>query len=74
MEKVVTHTCTSLVCATYYSISVQRNRFKFGVHIAPYGGSLGLSLWHCSSFSFDIEEVLVSKFDVLFKCTAARKL
>ena len=28
----------------YYSISVQRNHFKFAVHIAPYSGSLVLSL------------------------------
>ena len=57
-----------LVCANiYYSISVQRNHFKFAVHIAPYSGSLGLSLWHCSSFSFGIENVLASRFDSPFK-------
>ena len=58
----------------YYSISVQRNHFKFAVHIAPYSGSLGLSLWHCSSFSFGIEKVLASRFDSPFKCTMAIKL
>ena len=42
--------------------------------MAPNGGSLSLSLQQCSSFSFDIEKVLVCKFDVLFKCTAAKKL
>ena len=64
-----------LVCANiYYSISVQWNHFKFAVHIAPYSGSLGLSLWHCSSFSFGIEKVLASRFDSPFKCTMAIKL
>ena len=58
----------------YYSIFVQRNRFKFAGHIAPHSGSFGLSLWHCSSFSFGIEKVLVSRFDSPFKCTAADKL
>ena len=58
----------------YYSISVRRNRFKFAEHIAPHSGSLGLSLRHCSSFSFGIEKALVSRFDSPFKCTAANKL
>ena len=58
----------------YYSISVHRNHFKFAVHIAPYSGSLGLSLWHCSSFSFGTEKVLVIRFDPPFKFTAANKL
>ena len=58
----------------YYSISVRRNCFKFAVHIAPYSGSLGLSLRQYSSFSFGTEKVLVFRFDPPFKCTAANKL
>ena len=64
-----------LVCANiYYSISVQQNRFKFAGHIAPHSGSLGLTLRHCSTFSFAIEKVLVSRFDPPFKCTAVKIL
>ena len=68
------HTYMTVLSNIYYSISVQRNRFKFAGHIAPHSGSLCLSLWHCSPFSFGIEKVLVSRFDSSFKCTAANKL
>ena len=58
----------------YYSITVQRNRMKFTVHRGPSNVNLGLSLWHCSSFGFGIENVLVSRSDPPFKCAVDKKL
>ena len=59
MVKVVTHTYS---CVSNNSALLQ-NRMKFAVQRGPYSGSLGLSLRHCSSFSFGVENVLLSRFD-----------
>ena len=40
-----------------FSITVQWNRIKFGVLIAPGSDILGPSLWQCSSFGFGVEKV-----------------
>ena len=69
-----TYSCVCKFFAFYYSITVQRNCIKFDVNIAPDIGSLSLSLWHCSSFSFVTGIVLVSRFETSFKCTADRIL
>ena len=58
----------------HFSITVQRNHMKFGGIIAPNRGSLNLILGPCSSFSFGVVSVLLSRFDSLFKCTVNKKL
>ena len=58
----------------HFSITVQRNHMKFGGIIAPNSGSLNLILGRCSSFSFGVVSVLLSRFDSLFKCTVNKKL
>ena len=58
----------------HFSITVQRNRMKFDGIIAPNSGSLNLILGPCSSFSFGVVSVLLSRFDSLFKCTVNKKL
>ena len=58
----------------HFSITVQRNRMRFGGIVAPNSGSLSLTLGPCSSFSFGVVSVLLSRFDSLFKCTVNKKL
>ena len=57
-----------------FSIAVHRICMKFGVLIAANSGCLSLVLWHCSSFSFSIENVLVSRFVPHSKCTVSKEL
>ena len=57
-----------------FSITVQRNDIRFGGIIAPNSGCLSLTLGPCSSFSFGVVSVLLSRFDSLFKCTVNKKL
>ena len=47
---------------------------RFGGIVAPNSGSLSLTLGPCSSFSFGVVSVLLSRFDSLFKCTVNKKL
>ena len=47
---------------------------KFGGIVAANSGSLSVTLGPCSSFSFSVVSVLLSKFDSLFKCTVNKKL
>ena len=42
---------------------------RFGGIVAPNSGCLGLMFWLCSSFSFGVVSVLLSRFDAPFKCT-----
>ena len=58
----------------HFSITMQRNRMKFGGIVAPNSGSLNLTLEPCSSFSFGVVSVLLSRFDSLFKRTVNKKL
>ena len=58
----------------HFSITVQRNRMRFGGIVVPTSGSLSLTLEPCSSFSFGVVSVLLSRFDSLFKCTVNKKL
>ena len=53
----------------HFSITVHRNDMIFGDIVAPNGGCLSLTLGLCSSFSFGVVSVLLSRFDALFKCT-----
>ena len=62
----------TLVC--YFSITAQRNRIKLGTPIAPDSGYLNLILWHCSSFKFSAENILVFRFTPQFKCTVDKKV
>ena len=43
----------------------------FGEIVVPNSGSLSLTLGPCSSFSFGVVSVLLSRFDVPFKCTVS---
>ena len=54
----------------HFSVTVQRNRMKFSGIVAPNSGSLNLNLGPCTSFSFGVVNVLLSRFDSLFKCSA----
>ena len=54
----------------YFSISVQQNHMKLGGVVAPNSGCLSLTLGLCSSFSFGVVSVLLSRFEAPFKCTA----
>ena len=47
---------------------------KFGVIVATNSGWLSLTLGPCSSFSFALVSVLLSRFDPLFKGTVDNKL
>ena len=58
----------------HFSITVQRNPMRFGGIVAPSSGCLSLTLGPCSSFSFEVVSVLLSRFDSLFKCTVNKKL
>ena len=51
-------------------VTVQRNEMRFGGIVAPKSGCLSLTLGPCSSFSFGVVSVLLSRFGSLFKCTA----
>ena len=53
----------------YFSITMQRNDMRFGGIVAPNSGCFRLTLGPCSSFSFGVVSVLLSRFDSLFKCT-----
>ena len=58
----------------HFSITVQRNGMRFGGIVAPNSGCLSLTLGPCSSFSFGVVIVLLSRFDSLFKCTVNEEL
>ena len=53
---------------------MQQNTTKFGVVVAANSSCLHLDLDLCSSFSFDVVSVLLSRFDSLFKCTVNKTL
>ena len=53
-----------------FSVTMERNEMKFGGIIAPNSGSLNLNWGPCSSCGFGVVNVLLSRFDVLFKCSA----
>ena len=57
-----------------FSVTVQRNKMRFGVIVATKSGCLSLTLGPCSSFSFGVVSVLLSRFGALFKCTADKNL
>ena len=57
-----------------FSVTVQRNDMRFGGIVAPKSGCLSLTLEPCSSFSFGVVSVLLSRFGALFKCTADKNL
>ena len=54
----------------HFSVTVLRNHMKFGGIVVPNSGSLNLNLGPCSSCGFGVVNVLLSRFDVLFKCSA----
>ena len=58
----------------HFSITVQRNHMRFGGIVAPNSGCLILTLGLCSSFSFGVVSVLLSRFDATFKCTVNKTL
>ena len=57
-----------------FSVTVQWNDIGFGGIVAPKSGCLSLTLGPCSSFSFGVVSVLLSRFGSLFKCTADKNL
>ena len=57
-----------------FSVTVQRNDMRFGGIVAPKRGCVSLTLGHCSSFSFGVVSVLLSRFGSPFKCTADKNL
>ena len=57
-----------------FSVTVQRNDMTFGGIVAPKSGCVSLTLGPCSSFSFGVVSVLLSRFGSLFKCTANKNL
>ena len=57
-----------------FSITVQRIDMRFGGIVAPNSACLSLTLGPCSSFSFGVVSVLLTRFDSLFKCTVNKKL
>ena len=57
-----------------FSITVRRNHMRFGEIVVPSSGYLSLTLGPCSSFSFGVVCVLLSRFDPPFKCTAEKNL
>ena len=58
----------------HFSITVQRNHMRFGGIVAPNSVYLSLTLGPCSSFSFGVVSVLLSRFGSLFKCTVDKNL
>ena len=58
----------------YFSVTVQRNDMRFGEIVAPKSGYLSLTLGPCSSFSFGVVCVLLSRFSSLSKYTADKYL
>ena len=75
MVKVVNHTvCVCVLVQPYFSTTVQQICMKIGVDITPNSGCLTLVLCRWSSFGFDVENVLVSRFVSTFKCTVNTKL
>ena len=58
----------------HFSLTVQRNRIRFGGIVAPNTSCLSLTLGPCSSFTFGVVSVLLSRFDSLFKCIDNKKL
>ena len=58
----------------HFSVTVQRNHMRVGGIVAPNSGSLSLTLGPCSSFSFGVVSVLLSRLDSLFKCTVNKPL
>ena len=57
-----------------FSVTVQRNDMRFVGLVAPKSGCLSITLGPCSSFSFGVVSVLLSRFGSLFKCTAVKDL
>ena len=57
-----------------FSITVQWNHMRFGGTVAPNTSCLSLTLGPCSSFSFGVVNVLLSRFDAPFKCTVNKTL
>ena len=47
---------------------------NFFVNVATNSGCVSLSLGLCSSFSFGVVSVLLSRFDAPFKCTVNKML
>ena len=47
---------------------------RFGGIVAPKSGCVRLTLGPCSSLSFGVVSVLLSRFGSLFKCTADNNL
>ena len=45
-----------------FCVTVQRNDLRFGGIVAPKSGCLSLTLGPCSSFSFGVVCVLLSRF------------
>ena len=54
--------------------TVQRNHMRFGGIVAPNSGCLNLTLGLCSSISFGVVSVLLSRFDAPLKCTVNKTL
>ena len=57
-----------------FSVAVQQYDMIFGGIVAPKSGYVSLTLGPCSSFSFGVVSVLLSRFGSLFKCTADKNL
>ena len=57
-----------------FSVAVQRYDMIFGGIVAHKSGYVSLTLGPCSSFSFGVVSVLLSRFGSLFKCTADKNL
>ena len=57
-----------------FSVTVQRNNIGFGGIVAPKSGCLSLILGPCSSFSFGMVSVLLTRIGSLSKCTADKNL
>ena len=61
---------TNMYCCVYkmyYSVTVQQNPIKLGVDTAPYSGSVSSSLEPCGSFTFGVQNVLVSTIQMYSK-------
>ena len=58
----------------FFSIGVERIYTKFVVVIAPTSGCISLVLCDWSSFSFSIENILVSRFVPHSKCTVNKEV
>ena len=58
----------------HFSITVQRNHMRFGGIVAPNSGCLSPTLGLCSSFTFGVVSVLLSRFNIPFKCTVNKTL